>query len=527
MPAKKKHSRADLDRAIRTVIAQFGHRPNFTGADVGYRWTEGKRTDELCVRIHVERKLPLSEIEKRDVFPPDIDGIPLDVIHGPYRPSLTAEGTDHRARFSHVMGGISCGRVGDGTGTIGAVVIDEQSGKPSILSNWHVMAGSRARVGDDILQPGEIDSGVPGRDVIAWLQRWMLDSDGDAAIAALRSSRSWLPVQFGAFATFTGARNSRLGEVLVKSGRTTAQTQARVDGEGIYRLTYEVAPGRFEARDIRGFKLVPVEDGNPDGDELSSGGDSGAVWYNASSGEAVGLHFAGETSPDPVAEHAVACNLPRVLERLNVRLAAYSDLLAAGAPIPNRAERDNLLGTGLTIDPDWEDPRLPIPPIGWPWPQPWPQPWPGPSPWPWIDPRINLDPSPLGIDPRFEVPAVPRPRRMPRFNNTRGSRRRAELTGAVAPLAAPERLSLIDDIWRRLKSALSGNPDFASARLHDLLSDFMPEGDARFVIAHALNNSRAFFDLWPGKFFGSDFARAVSFAHVCSDIRRVIEENPA
>lgn len=523
MPAKKKHSRADLDKAVRTVVARFGHRPNFTGADVGYRWTEGKRTDELCVRVHVERKLPQSEIEASDVFPPDIDGIPLDVIHGPYRPSLTAEGTGHRARFSHVMGGISCGRLGDGTGTIGAVVIDEQSGKPSILSNWHVMAGARARVGDEILQPGEIDSGVPGRDGIARLQRWMLDSDGDAATATLGAARSWLPVQFGTFAVFTGARNSRLGEVLVKSGRTTAQTQARVDGEGIYRLTYEVAPGRFEARDIRGFKLVPVKDGNPDGDELSSGGDSGSTWYNAGSGEAVGLHFAGETSPDPTAEHAIACNMPRVLERLNVRLATYGDLLAAGISAPDRVERQSPIGTGLTINPDWEDPRLPIPPIGWPWPQPWPGPW----PWPWIDPRAIRNPSPLGSDPRFEGPAVPQPRRMPRFNDARRLRRRGERTGTTAVATAPERLNLIDDIWPRLQTALSGNPDFTSARLHDLLSDFMPEGDAQFAIAHALNNSGAFFDLWPGKFFGTDFDTAVSFAHVCGDIHRVIEENPA
>jgi hypothetical protein len=33
---------------------------------------------------------------------------------------------------------------------------------------------------------------------------------------------------------------------------------------------------------------------------------------------AVGLHFAGETDPDPAAEHAVACNIDSVLKKLKV-----------------------------------------------------------------------------------------------------------------------------------------------------------------------------------------------------------------
>lgn len=33
---------------------------------------------------------------------------------------------------------------------------------------------------------------------------------------------------------------------------------------------------------------------------------------------AVGLHFAGETDPDPSEEHALACNIHSVLEKLDV-----------------------------------------------------------------------------------------------------------------------------------------------------------------------------------------------------------------
>jgi len=163
-----------------------------------------------------------------------------------------------------------------------------------------------------------------------------LDADGDAAIAHLTGDRSWLPFVFGTFAIPGTARDSRLGELLVKSGRTTGQTEGRVDGEGTYFINYDVRPGVQRRIGIRGFKLVAKEPNNPGDVEISSGGDSGSLWYHESSGDAIGLHFAGEISADPRHEHAIACNLSRVLERLNVRLATAEDLLktsrASGVP---------------------------------------------------------------------------------------------------------------------------------------------------------------------------------------------------
>mgnify|MGYP000280074944 CR=1 FL=1 len=332
MADKKAISSADRRKAAAKAYEMFRDRPGFTGLDVGYRWTEGKPTKELCIRVHVERKRDLSELRKEEVFPKTVAGVPLDVIRGPYRTGMDRLENSHDDRSAWTTGGISCGRVDNGAGTIGAVVIDETTGGPAILSNWHVMAGAGARFGDTILQPGLVDGGRPDRDGVATLSRWMLDGDGDAALATLSGARPWLPLQAGAFRTVTKARDSRLGEVLEKAGRTTGVTRARVDGEGIYRLRYEVRPGTHEVRDITGFKLVPEIPGNPENLELSKPGDSGALWMSPSDQAAVGLHFAGEANPAPMAEHAIACNITTVLSRLSARVATFEDLLASGAP---------------------------------------------------------------------------------------------------------------------------------------------------------------------------------------------------
>lgn len=222
-----KTTRSKLNAVRDKVERLYGHRPNYTGTDVGYRWTDGKKTDVLTVRVHVRRKLSVAEIESAAVFPAEIDGVPLDVIEGDHTasPEAITRPAHFRARLRQLMGGISCGRADGSTGTAGLVVVDRKTGHPGLLSNWHVMAGPRARAGDSILHPGLVDAPEHATHIAA-LDRWMLDTDGDATFAALTPGQSWLPLQFGTFLAASGARRSRLGETLVKSGRTTTVTEA-------------------------------------------------------------------------------------------------------------------------------------------------------------------------------------------------------------------------------------------------------------------------------------------------------------
>lgn len=363
--APKKPSHAELTQVQRKAHHAFGNRANFRGLDIGYRWQQGQPTDEVCLRVHVDRKLPCDALMPPQIFPTEVDGIRLDVIAASYSPSLEP-GTSRSAaaRQPYTMGGLSCGRHGEGTGTIGLVVIDSTTGKPGILSNWHVLAGPRARRNDPITQPGGNDGGFDPRDRVARLKRWLLDRNGDAALAELLPDQPWLPLQFGTFETVTKTRSARLGEILTKTGRSGPLQRARVDGTGLYRLPYETRPGIYEYRDIEGFKLVAIEESSEIAAPISAAGDSGAAWISASSGEAVGLQFGEDVPPGPrvgaASSGAIACDLGTVFEKLEVRLADFRDLLEQNSPnpvlTPHQRDQANILTSADAPSPGWPHP---------------------------------------------------------------------------------------------------------------------------------------------------------------------------
>jgi len=353
MTAKKTTSgnvtTALLQEVLSIAVKKYGHRHYVTAVDIGYKWNGEERTKELCVRIHVKEKKAESVLEAAEMFPTDIKGVQIDVIEGVYKTSESFSQLPPTGRFPVLAGGISVGHPAISAGTLGCLVIDKQNDKPALLSNWHVLVGASGRTGDGILQPGAADGGDTRRDIVANLGRSILDADGDAAIAHLNGTRPWLPILNETHVHLSGIRDSVLDEVLTKSGRTTNVTKARVDGEGVYFIAYQVQPGVFERIGVKGFKLVSIRPNNPGNVELSSGGDSGSVWYNANSGEAVGLHFAGETSNDPRTEHAIACNMTTVTERLNIRLASYLEIATL---LSQQHDQDHRAITGFGAPPD-------------------------------------------------------------------------------------------------------------------------------------------------------------------------------
>lgn len=374
MPRTKKPSPSEQQDALSQVYRLYGHRDNFTAADIGFLWKDGKPTDRIAVRVHVKRKIPEAELESSQKLPKEINQIPLDVIEGDYGlpEAMQTEGVSHRSRMPFLIGGGSCGRMDNGAGTIGMLVVDRQTRQPAMLSNWHVLAGPRAQVGDHILHPGRADTQNGARpNGVAKLSAWMLGREGDAAIARLDPETIWVPLLLGVYREIRSARTVELGEILTKSGRTTGVTQAKVDGIGTYRIEYEVKPGRWEYRDIQGFKLVPEVFGNPDNLELSGPGDSGSCWASVDDGAAVGLHFAGETDPAPSREHAISCHIEPVLNRLGIDIATFDDLFDAVEPTTGNQPE-------FTPRPDTPG-----------WPVPWPVPFPGSLAWPSARPGLD------------------------------------------------------------------------------------------------------------------------------------------
>jgi len=339
-----------LQKVFGQVVKTYSHRDNVTGVDIGFRYDKGKRTNEMAVRIHVREKIPEHALEADEIFPKTIEGVPIDVIQAVYTPHAQPAAVepeedliDRRLRFDRLQPGISVGHQAVTAGTLGAVVFDRRTAQRGILSNWHVLAGSNAaRPGDPIVQPGPKHGGRAPQDTVARLERFLLDEHGDAAFAVLNSSRDVSDVQLETGVRVTTVRPIQIGEVVTKSGRSTAVTRGLVEGIGQYTLTYS----GVGSRTIRGFKIVAEQDGNPQNLEISAGGDSGALWFATTDSQGVGLHFAGETDPAPNEEHALACHLDDVLTQLDVTLAP------TGVVPPPPDEPQALAGTALASSGD-------------------------------------------------------------------------------------------------------------------------------------------------------------------------------
>ena len=232
MPAKKKPTHDQLRKARDTAERRFGNRDYVTGIDVGYKWTDGRQTDELCVRLHVEEKRTESQLEAAEVFPKEIGGVKVDVYEATYATQRMTLPHEHQSRRHVLKPGISVSHPKVTAGTLGYFAADKDTGEVGLVSNWHVLVGPRGRNGDATIQPGSADGGYTPNDEIGRLSRSILERAGDAAFSVLNRQRRWEVSPLGLEAIPTSIRKSRLGEVVRKSGRTTAVTQGKVDGEG-------------------------------------------------------------------------------------------------------------------------------------------------------------------------------------------------------------------------------------------------------------------------------------------------------
>jgi hypothetical protein len=313
-------AQAKAEAVLASVRDEWLARPGVTAVDLGFKWSHGVMTPELALRVHVAKKKAPEELAPGEAFPTEVEGIPVDVIEATYVPQqleieaqLEAAIEGRGSRFEDIPLGVSVGCRYTTAGTLGAKVIDEETGAEMLLSNWHVLVGGPEATADlAIWQPGQLDGGTAAANGIAGLSRWQI-GPLDAAVARLNGSR---PVQSktieGRPIEVAGA--PALGMMVWKSGRTTGFTQGFVDGVKMTtQLTYRGVGAKILQQV---FRVVPRPGAGPV--EISAGGDSGAIWVDEVSGKGVGLHFAGEVGAG--AEYALAHELPAVLEALKVRM---------------------------------------------------------------------------------------------------------------------------------------------------------------------------------------------------------------
>lgn len=291
------------------------------GYALGYKVTGKKHTNKDAIVIFVEHKKPLSKIEKDQIIPDKINGMPTDV-----RGQKGKISTDHvsvqneryvyvgsdrkdknrnnrkkkeqKSRYAYVghkprtgkwgrkrksrpiKSGMSISHYKGTAGTLGHIFRDKDNDLV-ILSNNHVIANRNGcQINDIIYQPGVVDGrGKCAR--IAKLKKYRAirnNTDQDSAIARLTTDQ--VAYDIHGIGIAKGFSKIKLGEGVYKSGRTSGVTSGKVLGiEGTFDILYS------NGRSYRMRNCIVTS-------HMCEYGDSGSILVNDDH-EITGLCFAG------------------------------------------------------------------------------------------------------------------------------------------------------------------------------------------------------------------------------------------
>lgn len=76
---------ARLHKALEKLSNEYLHHPDVSLIDMGLNTQEGRFTDQVVLRIHVRRQVNPND---NMLFPKDVDGIPVIVMHADYKPDI-------------------------------------------------------------------------------------------------------------------------------------------------------------------------------------------------------------------------------------------------------------------------------------------------------------------------------------------------------------------------------------------------------------------------------------------------------
>lgn len=299
------------------VEAEYLGRPGVTGIDVGYKEVGGERTDQVAIRVHVGQKS--DDVPAAERVPADIEGAGTDVLERTYELQVVSAELDislqaDTTHYATLEGGVSMGpsRTINNhifAGTLGAIVIDKATNQHAALTNFHVACvDSGWHVGDRMVQPSRIDTGVVPTDEFGAIARATLSSAVDGAVISIDTGKttSCNIVEIG---SVRGMKAAALGMAVRKRGRTTGLTYGTVDGLslsvnvdygdgiGVHTLTNQVSIAADTTHNAM----------------FSDHGDSGSVIVD-DSGYVVALLFAGSGA------NTVGNPIASVLSELNVEM---------------------------------------------------------------------------------------------------------------------------------------------------------------------------------------------------------------
>lgn len=331
---------ADTIEIVRKLLKQHSNKllgcSNVVATGLGYKVSNNKRSDTLCIVCSVDKKVSVADLSSKDLVPKLINDIPTDVVETGKIRALQAP----TERFRPAPGGISVGHKDITAGTLGCWV--RKNGQWYILSNNHVMANSNdASTGDAILQPGPHDGGRNPEDKIAVLDDFIpikfvfdvskcniagsivtvlnslaasigshtrlqainIQAEGnlvDAAIARPLNEADVLSEILN-IGTIKSSLSAQLGMPVKKMGRTTGFTEGEITQVDV-TVNVQYGPG----------KIAQFTDQIMAG-PMSAGGDSGSAILDENN-NIVGLLFAGSE------QNTIMNRIEHVFSALNVTL---------------------------------------------------------------------------------------------------------------------------------------------------------------------------------------------------------------
>ena len=228
--------------AKRRYERHFFQQRNVCGVGVGWKIIKGTYTKDLSIVLLVTRKLQPHQLSRDEmILKETAEGIKTDVLETGiiYAPppgliSVTAY-YNRRSRLRPAPGGCSIGHFNVTAGTLGCLV--KKGELYYILSNNHVLANENvAHTGDPILQPGKYDGGTYPSDQIATLTPYFVPISFNRGMNKVDAALAWPGYPYSHVVTHdilgigvpTGFVSGRLGDKVVKSGRTTGITRSYI-----------------------------------------------------------------------------------------------------------------------------------------------------------------------------------------------------------------------------------------------------------------------------------------------------------
>lgn len=293
---KKHHTQHVID----TIAKHFKELTSFkgvTGAGAGFRMQNGKLTDEICVNIQVEKKIPRHLLKDDEVIPARMGDITVNVTEKPtyilHDLVIPIKEAENKKEYRPLKGGsqITNGLQsppGSGlvsVGTLGCMVHLPIKKYPfnALLSNYHVMYAHGGGVGQAIGQPS-LSSGTVGK--VHGGKEW--GTEVDIALASLAEGVACTN-EVLVIGTLTGFGDAYVGQYVQKYGRTTEHTEGQITNVNIWVDSDPPIVVYLGLEIKQGYPEI-----NPTG-KFSDHGDSGSVIVNADN-KVVGLLWGGNSA---------------------------------------------------------------------------------------------------------------------------------------------------------------------------------------------------------------------------------------